>query len=698
MAGFDPDIFGAPAGPADTSGGGTAGYDESIFTTPASPVAKKTIEPKKGTGSALLDGGNAVGTGYFQGLTRLAGLPVDTVANVLDLGKAAIGAPYTAATGKPAPEWLQPADRKTVVGSGEYLLDKARKTGAGQTMLDAVNPDYQGGYLQLAGGALSGVMNPNTTQQAVNQGINSVAGATAGKAVYDTTGSVPLAIAAGMSPTLVQKYGTDVVQYAVRGGEAGRQNMEQRIQDLKSAGVSSPTLGLASGNKLIGGVENLLQNTPGAIKVMDRARESAVSGLQAKTQQAAELASNNRGTLEAGQAIQTGLNKDFRGDFKTRQAQLYDRMDQFIPGQTPVNVAGTKQTIASLNADIPGAPALSKQFKNARIGSIGQAMESDTAGTPGIPGTASKPSLVLGPNGQPAFIAPGRPAVPAGPSSDTLPFEAVKKTRTLVGNEIADSTIMSDVPRSKWNPLYGALSSDMQTAAAQAGPGATKAFDRATDYTRSGIQRLERVGPFADAKTPETAFRMYARAAEDNLSTLQAVKKSLPEGARGSAAGTVIERLGKATNGMQNDTGSAWSPETFLTNWNRMTPATQSAMFSGFKNAAEVKSAVDNVARATSMMRDSSKMWANPSGSGANIAARGLLAAVAGGGAAAAGGLLNPAVPLAAGAGLLGTYGLARATTSQKVVNAMASKNYLDPELLQAQISSLVGAGLLEQR
>lgn len=688
MAGFDADVFGAPAA--------SGGFDADVFGAGAPASEPKTIPiKKKGTGSTTLDAGNAVGTGYFQGLTRLAGLPVDTVANVLDLGKAAIGAPYTAATGKPAPEWLQPADRKTVFGSGEYLLDKARKTDAGQVMLDAVNPDYQGGYLQLAGGALSGVMNPNTTQQAINQGINSVAGATAGKVVYDTTGSVPLAIAAGMSPTLVQKYGTDAVQYAVRGGEAGRQNMEQRILDLKNAGVSKPTLGLASGNKLIGGVENLLQNTPGAIKVMDRARESAVSGLQAKTQQAAELASNNRGTLEAGQAIQTGLNKDFRGDFKTRQAQLYDRMDQFIPGQTPVNVAGTKQTIRGLNSDIPGAPELSKQFKNSRIAAIQAAIDSDTQGTApavmtqtiGSGGLLNAPKVVTLPQ-----------RVPGGSSTDTLPFEAVKKTRTLVGNEIADSTIMSDVPRSKWNPLYGALSADMQKAAAQAGPGATKAFDRATDYTRAGIQRLERVGPFADAKTPEAAFRMYSRSAEDNLSTLQAVKKSLPEGARGSAAGTVIERLGKATNGMQNDTGSAWSPETFLTNWNKMTPATQSAMFSGFKNAAEVKAAVDNVARATSMMRDSSKMWANPSGSGANVAARGLLATVAGGGVAASAGLLNPVVPLAAAGGLLGTYGLARATTSPKVVNAMASKNYLDPELLQAQINSLVGGGLLEQR
>ena len=276
-------------------------------------LSVQAAEPAQSSG-AVVDSANAVGTGYFRGMTRLAGLPVDTVANVVDLGKAAIGMPYIAVTGKAPPSWLEPTDRSRVLGSGENLLRGVRAVGA-KGMVDPSNPEYEGGYLQAVGGATGGMLRAGSVEAAAKQ-VAMLGGSTvASKAVGDATGSQALAITAGMLPFGAQQYGPAAAKAAVRGGEAGRQEMARRVADLKAAGVDNPTLGLASGNKLIGGMENILQSTPGAVGIMQRNRDTAVSGLQAQTGIAADLASTSRGAIESGRSIQKGA-ADFKTDFK----------------------------------------------------------------------------------------------------------------------------------------------------------------------------------------------------------------------------------------------------------------------------------------------------------------------------------------------------------------------------------------------
>ncbi|RYF30739.1 MAG: hypothetical protein EOO23_04420 [Comamonadaceae bacterium] len=97
------------------------------------------------------------------------------------------------------------------------------------------------------------------------------------------------------------------------------------------------------------------------------------------------------------------------------------------------------------------------------------------------------------------------------------------------------------------------------------------------------------------------------------------------------------------------------------------------------------------------MMRENSKMWANPSGTGANVAARGLLGAVGAGGVGAAAGLLNPMVPLGAGAAVSGANLMARGLTSRRMVDGAAKNIYIDPRMLNAQVNALIGGGLLNQ-
>lgn len=617
-----------------------------------------------------LDAPNAVATGYNLSLAGLAGLPVDTIMNVVDLGKAAIGAPVTALTGK-TPEILNVnSDRSGIVGSRDWILSQARKTGVGRAIVDPMNPEYEGGYLQAAGGGLAAVMNPSSRAQLVDQIVSGPTANMLSKAAYDAMDALGFSdsaknaasVTASFSPTLAKQGVTSATKYAIRGGEQGRKQMEQRVQDLRNAGIDQPTLGLASGNETIGGVENILQSTPGAVKVMRQARDKTIAALQEKTQQAAEASSPDRGALESGQAIQSGI-REFRDKFKARQSGLYDRLDRFIRPNAPTSAANTQNALAILNEDIPGAPELSKLFKNGRIQGIEAALNEDLQ--------RQAPYYTPSQMREAAASQDAMSQVDARLGKGTIPFEAVKKTRTLVGNEIADTNLVSSVPRSKWNPLYGALSNDMQMAANEAGPGATNALDRANRYSRAGMERIDRVQPFVKPDAPEKSFSLLSKTLGGNASTLQAVKKTLPEGARGTIAGTVIEDLGKASPGQQNAGGDVWSPETFLTNWNKISPKARQELFSGFKNSAQVAADVEAVAKATSMMRDSSKMWANPSGTAANLGARAALTAIGGGF------FLDPTLAAAAGGGVLSANMLARALTSKGAVEASTRNNML---------------------
>lgn len=752
----------------------------------AQPAQQPAEEPGIGATikqeSSALDAPNAVATGYNRGLAALAGLPVDTIMNVVDLGKAAIGAPYTAITGD-TPDALQVnPDRSGIVGSRDWLLRQARKTGVGRAIVDPMNPEYEGGYLQAAGGGLTAVMNPNSRAQLVNQGVLGLTGALGSKATYDATGNQALAITAGMLPTVAQQGITGATKRIIRGGEAGRKAMEQRVQDLRNAGINEPTLGLASGNETIGGVENILQSTPGAVRIMRQARDKAVGGLQAKTEAASASAAGTRarGNTESGNAIRSDIRGQFLERFNDTQRSLYDRLDQYINAGDKIGVQQTEKALRDLTSIDPASPAMSAGFVNSKIQDIRNRFDMDVGNVASIPGSVSSVpvrggvftgvdmmgrrvpvgtstrleqyttpggvnpapgslsglpapqrsnpfsglgvpnSLAVSPvvsapqNLSRLVVQPGRidsqtnlmgERVPVGPvvgsrqvvrgptgarsnplaagsanmllPEPELPYGALKRQRTSVGEQLSNE-LLSGAPDAQWKRLYAGMSDDMRAAADAAGPDASGDWKRANDYTKAGMGRLERIGSFSNKDaTPEAIYSSLTKAAETGSSTLQAVKKSLSKGTRGQIAGTLIEQLGKAANGRQNADGDVWSPETFLTNWNKIKSGRQEIL-SGFDGADAVRRDIEAVAKATSMMRDSSKMWANPSGTAANLGARATLTAIGGGF------FLDPALAAAAGGGVLSANLLARGLTNKASIEAATRRNAISDSVRAA--------------
>lgn len=94
--------------------------------------------PDTAAPATAADRAQALTSGFHRGLANVAGLPVDTGANVLDLAKAGIGFGISKATGRAPPEWTEPMDRSQVVGSSEHIAGLMNRGGI-QT--DAIRPD-----------------------------------------------------------------------------------------------------------------------------------------------------------------------------------------------------------------------------------------------------------------------------------------------------------------------------------------------------------------------------------------------------------------------------------------------------------------------------------------------------------------------------------------------------------------------------
>ena len=639
-----------------------------------------------------MDRARAVATGINRGFyADLLGLPVDAAANVLDLGKAGIGYATSKITGKAPANWTLPYDRATVPGTAEWIASQVRKGSNAigvPSPMDNPNPQENVSRILHSGGRAAGasiIPNPRAAisgaQTAGNMAMGSAAGLVGG-----TVGEVApdYAPVASMLPQVGRNAVSSGAKMLVRGGEQGRQNMAQRIQDLQNGGVANPSMGLASGNPLIMGVENLLSKLPGSVGTYQEANAANFGGLQSKLTNARDLSSAKYGPGIAGAAIQTDLTSTTPGarSLPNRITQGYqgllDNVTHRVGADTPIPVNNTLATAGLLSTPNPMAPNVSALTVQPRITRVYDAFRADNGG---VPATTS-----LG------MPIPGLP--PTG-----VPFGVVKAQRTNIGEHLDSPDVMGRPVEGQYKRLYGAMSEDLGQAALMSDaanmgprlPGTSAAgnWNRANALYAAGANRMDRVQPFINKASPEQAYQAYVQAANGNVSTLQGVKKSINPETRGTAAATVLDEMGAANPGQQNNAGTVFSPDTFLTRYNKMAPG-RDELFSGFPNAGEVRGAVDDVARAASLMKDGAKIWANPSGTGANVAASASLGGVAGNV------FSSPMAAIGAVGGLLGANQISsRFLLNPKQVNLAASNNTMDPAMVQAMLQRMSMQGLL---
>ncbi len=449
-----------------------------------------------------------------------------------------------------------------MVKAGQVLATR------GGTLAKGVGEALAGGpKLQLASAATGATASGATREGGGGEGEQAVVG-----------------VLGSLAPALAPAASTAAVRGALRGGEAGRKRIADNIATFEAAGVQ-PTLGQAAGGKLQR-VEALVAKAPGGAGVVAEFANKQADDMAASVQRVSDQLAPGANAMQAGEAISSGI-KAFKQGFKTVQQKLYSNLDEHLPKDTAIAVPKTQVALKALNEDIAGAPALSKWFKNARIQGIDSALQSDL-------GQASKSTLI-------------------GQKEAALPYEAIKKLRTLVGNEISEGSLVSDVPRSKWQTLYAALSDDLGVAATNAGPKAEQAWKWANTYTKTQLERLDQLSGIVAKDAPEKVFNAAISGTVEGDTIIKRVINALPKQERREVAAAVLQRMGRATSAQQNAMGDAFSSETFLSNLSKLSPASRKTIF-GRTDIEGIENQIDNFAKVAEMRREGGKIFANPSG------------------------------------------------------------------------------------
>lgn len=469
----------------------------------------------------------------------------------------------------------QNASERVQADVGEAMTGTGLTMGAGGLM------SLGRGAIQHAPAATSRLASLLTAQPGM-QAVSTAAGAGAGSAVREGGGSQGQQLAASLVGGLSPAVGTTVPGAALRGITRGRSGagMQRTIDDFAALGAT-PSVGQASGNKLIQGGENILAGGPTSASVMGSAAKRQAETIGEGLQKRADDYMPNASAERAGRAVERGVDT-FAGNVNATRRALYWNADRLIPESTTLPMTRTQQALDELTALTPGAESTTAVMVNPKIARLAETV------------------------GEDMFAA-------RATGTGGIPYTAVKDIRSRIGKELSDYSLTTDKPTAEYKRLYAALSQDMEEAARREGPEAVRAVKRANNYFKASASRLEQVERVVDKNGgPEKIYNAVMAGTRDGGTTLRSVMQSLPNEGQKAVTAAVIKRMGMANPGAQSDVGDVFSAATFLTNWNKVSPEARKALFN--RHGPQFSRDMDRIARVASNIKDGAKLFANPSG------------------------------------------------------------------------------------
>lgn len=317
--------------------------------------------------------------------------------------------------------------------------------------------------------------------------------------------------------------------------------------------------------------------TPGRIPIA-RAVTRTTEGLETARNRAAAEIGDVGDNFEAGRRAQSGA-REFLDTSERRAAQLYDRIP--IAPRVRADLTNTRAVLSEVTEGLESNPRLSALLEDPQLNRYRDAL-----------------------------------------TEGGLSWRDLKTFRTRVGRMIGRAQVAGEgTHEDDLRALYGGLTRDMEATAAAQGPRALTMFSRANQYWRGREARREGVvqnilGRNFDA-APEDTFRQINRWAQrdtGNTTALAQTMRSLPRDDANAVRATLFARMGRSRNGAQDETGEAFSPHVFATQWAALEPRAKALLV---PNRAQRRN-LDDIALLTAAMRRS-EGFSNTSRSGLAI-------------------------------------------------------------------------------
>jgi len=394
------------------------------------------------------------------------------------------------------------------------------------------------------------------------------------------------------------------------------------LDTFRQAGTT-PSVGQVTDNTFLHGLENLAAKFPGGSGIMKDfiERQQRQMGIQARTGVAAEA---------AGRAIESGIKG--QGGFLERTNATWQGLDAKMASKIPQDYKfppmATAQILDDLTRPVKGAEATTSRLVNPKLVEMRDALATDVQ------------------NGQ-----------------GQIPFAAIRSLRSKVGSMLEDS-LVSGVPNGELKQVYGALSKDIEGAAKAAGAGPEWRLQN--DYYRARMNRVETVldRVIGKNKQPEDIFKTVMPTEPDQANKLRSTLRSLKPDEREIVSEAVANRLGRESPTRQDEMGSIFSSEKFLTNWNRLSPGAKAQLFPD----PPLRENLEKLSKAAASIREGKGIYSNPSGTAGSFAAYSVYSSPI---VSFATGNLSPMVAAAGAAG--GAYLGAKMLTNPKVVEWLAT-------------------------